>query len=173
MVRKILLFGFIFSNFALSEDLSLEKFFGLEVGNETIKAENIIGGKESNSGVSFGLKTGVQNYEWRTTMLASSFNKDNQESFKTLITFDKFIWASVYESETTILKPYFGFNAGWLRYKNTGIKKDGLIYGVQGGFTLGLSDGVDVDIGYRYSNSEVDTVDNIGNLLLSINYIFE
>jgi len=172
MLNKMLLMVVTLSTFSISKDLSLERFSGLEIGYETIESKNVIGSTESNSGVEFGLRTGVQNYEWRTAVSGHFFKKDEQEQTKVILSLDRFVGVGLYESEDTIMKPYFGAHAGWLKYKNTGTDIDGLIYGVEAGVVWSLSNGADVDLGYRFSSSEVGRVDNMNTFSLAINYIF-
>jgi len=172
MLNKMLFIMVILSSFLVSKDLSLERFSGLEIGYEKVEAKNVIGSTESNIGVELGLRTGVQNYDWRTSISGHFFKKDEQEYIKAILSFDKFVGVGIYESEDTIMKPYIGLNSGWLNYKNTGKKVDGLIYGVEIGIVWALSDGADIDLGYKFSSSEVGRVDNINTFSLAINYIF-
>jgi hypothetical protein len=172
MLKKVLFATVAFGSFGMSKDVNLEKFSGIEVGYERVEAKNVIGSTESNLGVELGFRTGVQNYDWRTAISGHFFKKDEQEYIKALISFDKFVGVGLYESEDTIMKPYIGVHSGWLNYKNTGQKVNGLIYGVESGVVWALSNGADIDFGYRFSSSEVGRVDNIGTFSLAINYIF-
>jgi hypothetical protein len=171
MVKRMLLSVTMLSSFLFSQNLSLEQFLGVEVGYETINSKNVINASEANSGLDVGLKLGTQDLEWRTTFSAHYFKQDEQESVKTIISLDRYMFAGIYETETTIMKPYFGFHAGWLQYKDTAIKDDGLQYGAQIGFAWGLSSGVDFDLGYRRSFTAVDRVKSIDTLMFSVNYI--
>jgi hemolysin activation/secretion protein len=172
MVRNMLLSVATITTFAFSQNLSLEQFLGIELGHETLNSKNVINASESNSGFNVGLKLGAQDYDWRTAFSAYYSKQDEQESVKAIISLDRYLFAGVYETEETIMKPYFGLHAGWLKYKDIGIKDDGLLYGAQIGFAWGLSGGVDFDLGYRRSFTAVDRVNSIGTFALSINYIF-
>jgi len=172
MLNKIVIGVVVMGSLVIAINRELEKFSGLEIAYETVEAKNVIGSTESNSGVKFGLKTGVQNYDWRTTISGNFFKKDEQEYFHGFLSLDKFIGVGLYESEDIIMKPYFGFHGGWLNYKDVSKRTNGLIYGLEGGFVWALSDGIDIDFGYRFSSSEVGRVDNIRSLSLGINYIF-
>lgn len=172
MVNKALLSIVMLSSFALSQNLSLEQFTGIELGYGTINSKNAINASESNSGFDIGLKVGVQDHYWRTAFSAHYLKQDKQESVKTIISIDRYIFAGVYETEDTIMKPYMGLHTGWLKYKDTGVKDNGFAYGAQIGFAWGLSSGIDFDLGYRRSFTGVDMVDTANTLALSINYIF-
>ena len=168
MLKRSLFLVAILNSFAISQDVNLERFFGLELGYERVKEKNVIDALESDNGIEFGLKTGVQSYEWRTIVSGHFFKKDSQEYSKAILSFDRFVGVGLYETEDIIMKPYIGLHTGWLNLSKT----NGLIYGVEAGVVWALSDGVDIDFGYRFSSSEVDRVDNLNSLSLSINYIF-
>ena len=149
-----------------------EQFFGLEFGKHGVESKNVIGASISSSGVEGGVKVGAQNHYWRTAFSTHYSKDDSRDSLELLISIDRYIFASIYESEDNILKPYFGFTGGWLNYKDDGIDGDGLTYGVDLGITWGLSGGVDIDLGYRRLVTGIDEVESINITSISLNYIF-
>lgn len=172
MVNRALLSVTMLSSFLFSQNLSLEQFTGIELGYGKVDSKNAINASESKNGFDIGLKVGVQDYYWRTTFSANYFKEETQESLNTIISIDRYLFAGVYETEDTIMKPYMGFHTGWLNYKDTGVKDNGLVYGLQLGFAWGLSTGIDFDLGYRRSFTAVEKVNTIDIFSMSINYIF-
>jgi len=174
MVKRALLFVAILSSFSFSRNLSLEQFAGVELGYGAMESKNAMNSSESNRGFDFGLKVGVQNYDWRTAFSTNYFKEDKHESLNTLLSVDKFLFAGIYETEDTIMKPYIGANLGWLKYKDSDldIKDSDITYGFQLGFVWGLSSKLDFDFGYRHSFTAIEEVSRVDIFSLSLNYIF-
>jgi len=145
---------------------------GIEAGYGTVQSRNIIGVPESNKGIEFGFRFGAQNEEWRTTISGHQFNKNNQKYLRTMLTFDRFIWSSFYESDRILFKPYLGAHVGWLKYTDNAIEDDGFIYGGQTGLAWNVLEEVDFDLGYRYSFSGINQVDDIDSVVFAINYLY-
>jgi len=174
MFNKILLTIIAFSGVILSQDeFSSERFLGIEAGYGTVQSRNVIGVPKSDRGVEFGFRLGSQNKEWRTTLSAHHFNKNSQQYFRTLLTIDRFLWSSFYETDRVMFKPYIGGHVGWLKYEEgKAITDDGFLYGGQVGLAWNVLEEVDFDLGYRYSFSDVKKVDDIGSIVFAVNYLY-
>ena len=154
------------------DDFSSERLLGIEVGYTTVNTKN--GGvfDKSSSNPEFGLKLGAQNEEWRTT-LHLNFMKTEERSYqKAMIDFDRFVWASLYKTDSIVFKPYLGGHIGWLRYSDDLSSANGLAYGGQMGLTLNVLNEVDFDLGYRYTLTDIENVDDIGSFNFSVNYLY-
>ncbi len=174
MFKRTLLTIIILSSLNHAEDsFSSEQFLGIEAGYGTVQSRNVIGIQESDKGVEFGFRIGAQNQEWRTTISAHAFSKNSQEYFRTLLMFDKFVWSSHYKKDDVVFKPYLGGHVGWLKYSSkSGIEDSGFLYGGQAGIAWNVMREVDFDLGYRYSFSDVHSVDDIGSVVFAVNYLY-
>lgn len=173
MFNRLLLTIIALSSTLLSDDsFSSERFLGIEVGYGTIESRNIIGVPKSDKGVEFGFRLGAQNEEWRTTISGHQFNKNSQEYFRTMLALDRFMWSSLYKTDRIIFKPYLGGHVGWLKYTDGHIDDQGFIYGGQAGLAWNVIKEVDFDLGYRYSFSDVEKVNDIGSVVFAVNYLY-
>jgi opacity protein-like surface antigen len=173
MFNRILLTVILLTSSILAEDsFSSERFLGIEAGYGTVQSKNPIGESVSNEGVEFGFRLGAQNEEWRTTLSGHMFSKNSQEYFRTMLTFDRFIWSSFYETDRIMFKPYLGGHVGWLKYNDKEADDNGFIYGAQAGIAWNVLKEVDFDLGYRYSFSDVKKVDDIGSIVFAVNYLY-
>jgi opacity protein-like surface antigen len=99
-------------------------------------------------------------------------NADEDQNLEMgLLTVDYFIVST--DAASVTVKPYVGFNVGYMNYESSFIDQSGLMYGGQGGIVANVSDKVDIDIAYRYSLG-YDTVDldHFGVLMLGVNYLY-
>jgi opacity protein-like surface antigen len=175
MFNKILLTIILFMTISYAkEEFSSERFLGIEAGYGTIQSRNVIGVPQSEKGVEFGFRLGAQNDEWRTTISAHNFNKNGQKYFRAMLQFDRFVWASLYKTDSIIFKPYIGGHIGWLKYiSNQDYNDDsGMIYGGEVGLAWNVLREVDFDLGYRYSISNINKVDDIGSIVFGVNYLY-
>jgi len=174
MFNKSLLVTLLLSSLLQAKDnFSSERFLGIEAGYGTVKSISAIKKDATKSGVEFGFRFGAQNKEWRTTISAHHFNKNSQQYFRTMLTFDHFVWSSLYKTDDIIFKPYLGAHIGWLKYDDKGgIDDNGFIYGGQAGIAWNVLREVDFDFGYRYSFSDVTNVDDIGGFVFGVNYLY-
>jgi len=175
MVKKIVIFA-IFINLTLfaKEEFSSERFIGIETGYGKVQSRNVIGVPNSTNGVEFGFRFGAQNREWRTTISGHNFNKNEQKYFRGMLSFDRFIWNSLYKSDNILFKPYLGAHIGWLRYvdSKSNVEDSGFIYGGEVGIVWNVLKVVDFDLGYRYSISNIDKVDDIGSFVFAVSYLY-
>ncbi len=174
MFKKLLLTTITFSNLIHAADaFTSERFLGIEAGYGEVKSISAIEQNEVTQGIEFGFRFGAQNSEWRTTISGHNFNKDNHRYFRGMLQFDRFVWASLYETDDIVFKPYLGAHIGWLSYESSGgIKDDSLVYGAQTGLAWNVMREVDFDFGYRYSVSDVPNVDNLGGFVFAVNYLY-
>jgi len=173
MFKKIVLIIIGVTSLGFAKDsFSSDRFIGVEAGYNSIKSTNIIGIQESTKGVEFGFRVGAQNKEWRTTLSGHAFNKNSIKYFRGILTFDRFIWASLYKTDNIVFKPYLGGHAGWMKYSSRGVEDNGFLYGVQAGVAWNVLKEVDFDLGYRYSFSDVSTISDLGGFVFAVNYLY-
>ena len=175
MFNKILLTIVVLATtISAKDEFSSSRFLGIEAGYGTVQSRNVIGVPQSEKGIEFGFRLGAQNEEWRTTLSAHNFNKNGQKYFRGMISFDRFVWASLYKTDNIIFKPYIGGHIGWMKYVNSNIpmEKRGYFYGGEAGLAWNVLREVDFDLGYRYSISNVDKVDDIGSVVFAVNYLY-
>jgi len=155
------------------DDFSSERLLGIEVGYTTVNSTNEIGLNTSNNDVEVGFRMGAQNEEWRTTVRASFMKAQGRDYQKVMLDFDRFVWASLYKTDSIVFKPYLGAHVGWLRYRDdVSLSDNGLAYGGQMGLALNVLNQVDFDLGYRYTVTDIDSVDDIGSFVFSVNYLY-
>ncbi|HHB93734.1 MAG TPA: hypothetical protein ENK88_01120 [Campylobacterales bacterium] len=175
MFNKILLTIIIFiTTISAQQEFSSERFLGIEAGYGTVQSRNVIGVPQSEKGVEFGFRLGAQNDEWRTTLSAHNFNKNGQKYFRGMLSFDRFVWASFYKTDSITFKPYIGGHIGWMKYVNSNVPTEdtGYLYGGEVGLAWNVLKEVDFDLGYRYSISNLDKVDDIGSVVFAVNYLY-
>jgi opacity protein-like surface antigen len=175
MSNKILLTIILFITILFAKDeFSSERFLGIEAGYGEVQTRNVIGVPSSTKGVEFGFRFGAQNEEWRTTISGHNFNKNNQKYFRGMLSFDRFVWASLYKTDNIVFKPYIGGHIGWLKYvdSKSAVDNSGYVYGGQVGLAWNVLKEVDFDFGYRYSISNLDKVDDIGSFVFAVNYLY-
>ena len=154
------------------DDFSSERLLGIELAHTSVKSSNKIGLNETNSNPEFGLKLGAQNEEWRTSIRANFMHVQDKDYQKLMIDFDRFVWTSLYKTDSIVFKPYLGGHIGWLRYTDDITSANGLAYGGQMGLALNVLNQVDFDLGYRYTVSDVSQVNDISSFVFSANYLY-
>jgi len=129
---------------------------------------------QATGNLNLGFRFGSPDENWRTTISGHNFNKKSQKYSGGFLSFDRFIWSSLYESDSIIFKPYLGAHIGWLRYEdsNSNVEDSGYLYGGEAGVVLNVLQQVDFDFGYRYSVSDIDKVDDIGSFIFAVNYLY-
>jgi len=219
MVKKIaiaLLCTALGTSLYAREDISKSDIFiGLEIGSTKIDSstkvfltddeDDIIGDPakyDGGSEIEYGIRIGAEKDEWRTTLLYSYYNNDDEGIEETMhkgsLLLDYFIWSS--DSIDYNVKPYIGLNVGYMSYEASGdllgegnqvyADDSGLFYGAQAGIAMTISEVVQLDLSYRYSliamdDSEdekylgsdewlnsVNSLDNMGSIVFSVNYFY-
>lgn len=170
MVKKIamvLLCAALGSSVQAREITESQKFIGVEVSITEVQGQQV---SDKSNDVSYGLRVGAQNEQWRTMFTLNYFDSGEQNVEKLFLSVDYFfLKTDVYDSYA--LQPYLGVNLGYMNYEST-MENDasGLLYGMQGGVVLDVTDAIGLDIGYRYSLSSADELDHTGDVVFGINY---
>lgn len=163
-----------------------EPFVGLEIGYATVQGDvgggfflgDVIRDYEGDD-VEYGIRLGLQNEEWRTTLTYNYFDSSSdghdQNYEKGLLSIDYFF----YNEASNPFKPYFGGTVGYVNYESTdNIDMNGVVYGGQIGFIYSVNSNVDLDFMYRYSLSNATqddrdaSLDHIGSFVFGLNYEF-
>jgi len=175
MLNKIFILILLIFTFSEAKDaFSSERFLGIEVGYTTLESNNIIGIKESNPDIEYGFKIGAQNMEWRTTVDLNFFKDKKKKYQQARLSFDYFVWNSLYETDDIVFKPYLGTHIGWMNYTNEvgAVESSGMLYGGQAGLAWNVLNEVDFDLSYKYSKTNIKDVESLNGFVLGLNYIY-
>lgn len=173
MFNRIFLLIICSVSFSYSvDDFSSERLLGIEVAYTTVNSRHEEVFKKTNHNAEFGFKIGAQNEEWRTTINANFMKAKSRNYQKMMLSFDRFVWESLYKTDSIVFKPYLGAHIGWLNYNDDLFTDNGLAYGGQLGLVFNVLDEVDFDLGYRHTLTDVEGVDDIGSLTFSVNYLY-
>jgi opacity protein-like surface antigen len=173
MLNKLLLSSLLILTLSEAKDsFSSERLLGIEVGYAGLDTKDDIGLDESVDSVEFGFRIGAQNKEWRTSIIGNMSNSNGHKTQKAMISFDKFVWQSLYKKDDIVFKPYLSGHLGWIKHTADNISEDGMLYGGGFGLAWNVLDEVDFDLGYRYSVTNLDNLDNFDAVTLGVNYIY-
>lgn len=128
---------------------------------------------ESASGMSFGIRFGAQNIDWRTMAVVESFsNGGNDNSYaRGILQVDYFfLGPSQMKIDTYGIRPYAGLNAGLISLDTNDENIKSLTYGAQLGATMNLTNNIDLDLSYRYNLSSSDKIDHTSGISAGIHY---
>lgn len=153
------------------DDFSSERLLGIEVGYSSVSS-NTAGFNQSHTDPEFGIRLGAQNEEWRTTVRANFMETGGRKYQKAMMDFDRFVWATLYKTDSMVFKPYLGGHIGWLRYSDDFTTANGLAYGGQLGLAVNVLDEVDFDLAYRYTLTGTAGVSDMSSLVFSANYLY-
>ena len=174
--------GILLSSVLFGENYSEgKKFIGVELGAASVQGGRyLIPGDlltydqfYKGSDITYGLRFGAQNEEWRTMLLFDYYdNTDEDQSMEMgMVTVDYFVVSS--EAASITVKPYVGLNVGYMNYESSFIDESGIMYGGQGGVVANVSEKVDLDISYRYSlGYDTADLDHLGVFMLGLNYLY-
>ncbi len=144
-------------------------FVGIEVnGVLSSDAEGI-----DASGMSYGLRFGAQNIDWRTMAVLERFSNNGEANAYTrgLLQLDYyFLGMDNLMIDTYGIRPYAGLNAGVLSLDADTKNIKSLTYGAQVGATMNITNNVDFDLGYRYNLSSSDSVDHTSGVSVGLHY---
>lgn len=144
-------------------------FVGLEVdGVLASDADGI-----SASGMSFGLRFGAQNIDWRTMAVLDHFSNNGEANSYTrgLLQLDYFfLGMDNLMLDTYGIRPYAGLNAGLISLDTDTKNIKSLTYGGQVGATMSITNNVDFDLGYRYNLSASDSIDHTSGISVGLHY---
>ena len=126
------------------------------------------------SGMSFGLRFGAQNVDWRTMAVLERFSNNGEANAYTrgLLQLDYFfLGMDNLMIDTYGIRPYAGLNAGLLSFDtpNSGNSKS-LTYGAQLGATMNVAQNIDFDLGYKYNLSSDDNIGHTSGITMGLNY---
>lgn len=184
MVKKLgmaLLCAALGSTLYAREDISTSKLFvGLELDSTKTDSstEAYLGNtpaywpidNTSSSVIEYGARLGAEKEDWRTTILYTYYNNEEQGLEETMnkgsILLDYFIWST--GSAQYNVKPYIGAHVGYMSYEanvnsvagfNAKIADDsGVFYGGQAGIAMTISEVVEFDLSYKYSLTTLDGI---------------
>ena len=184
-MRKIIatvFLGLMLSSSLFAENYSTgKKFIGVEVGaaelqggvymdlNDPFSYDQFYRGSD----VTFGLRVGAQNDNYRTMLLFDYYdNTDEDQNLELgLISIDYYIISS--EAGSVTIKPFIGINVGYASYESTLVEESDFVYGGQAGVVVNVSEKIDVDLSYRYSLTyESFNLDHFGVIMLGLNYLY-
>lgn len=146
-------------------------FVGIELsGMLGVDADGVNSG-----GISWGLRFGAQNLEWRTMAVLESFsNSDDDNNYlRGAVQLDYFFLGSEnLVIENYPVRPYFGLNIGALSMDTQkgayNIKT--LTYGAQIGATMSVTNNIDLDLSYKYNTATADEISSMHGITLGLNY---
>jgi hypothetical protein len=156
-----------------SDALRSKAFIGFEIAGTNLDSNSSAG-----TNISYGIRVGAQNDEWRTTLLYNYYNNTdlgieettNQGSFN----LDYFLWAM--ETSSLQIKPFVGLHVGYMNYEwllnGVGVDESDVFFGGQVGISLEVINVVELDLGYKYSKTNINTLDNLGSFFLGLNYFY-
>ena len=173
MFNKLLLSSLLILTLSeAKESFSSERLLGIEVGYTGVDTKDAIGLQQTTRGVEFGFRMGAQNKDWRTILTGDMSNSDGHKIQKALISFDKFVWQSLYKKDDIIFKPYLSGHIGYLKHLTDNISEKGMLYGGGLGVAWNVLNEVDFDLGYRYSFTNLDNLDSLSTMTFGVNYIY-
>ncbi len=163
------------SLYAGNYDSDSKGFLGLEVGAATVQGDRFFGtglnaGYEGDA-VEYGFRIGAQTNEWRAMFVFDYYDSsdDDQNLEKSFLMVDYFFL----ESDSDVnFRPFIGANVGYVNYESTFVESSDFAYGGQIGFAVEVAEVMDVDLSYRYSLSNSEQLDNMGSIVLGINYLY-
>ena len=127
----------------------------------------------SASGMSFGLRFGAQNIDWRTMAVLERFSNNSEANAYTrgLLQLDYFfLGMDNLMIDTYGIRPYAGLNAGVISLDTDTKNIKSLTYGAQVGATMNLTNNIDFDLGYRYNLSSSDSIDHNSGIAVGLHY---
>jgi len=128
---------------------------------------------KSNSGMSFGIRFGAQNVEWRTMAILEKFgSEDDYNNYvRGILQLDYyFLGMDNLMIDSYAIRPYAGVNAGALSLDTETENIKSLTYGGQIGATMNVTGNIDLDVGYRYNLSTSDKIDHTSGIAVGLHY---
>ena len=142
------------------------------VGIEINPLFGVVADGYSADGLSFGLRFGAQNLEWRTMAIIEKYNNDDyNDYFRGLLQLDYFfLGMDNLVIDSYAIRPYFGLNVGGISIDTTEKNVKSLTYGAQVGATMNLTNQLDLDIGYRYNLATSESIDRVHGATIGLHY---
>lgn len=139
-------------------------------GSHKSSASASVDNNFSTAGLSYGLRLGAQNSEWRSMVTFDRFINEEAAYFLGQIHADYLLHFMDGYTEIGI-KPFLGLNGGYGNYEAKGnISESGFTYGGETGIIFDVSENVDVDVMYQYTLSSAEAFNYVSNVKLGINY---
>jgi len=155
-----------------ADDFSSERLLGIEVGYAGMDTKDAIGLDSSIDNIEYGFRIGAQNIDWRTLIVGNLSDSKGHKYQKIMLSFDKFVWQSLYKKDNIVFKPYLSGHIGWIKHSVNGNDNSGLLYGGGAGLVWNVLDEIDFDLGYRYTVTELDNLDSLNAITFGVNYIY-
>jgi len=181
MWRKIIL-PYVVSGLAVvsAGDYDMEAnpskvFIGVQVGAAWVQGSHKNDLNYKTSGLSYGVRLGAQNSEWRTMLTFDRFKNDEASYERGEVHADYLLHVMNGISGIGIT-PFIGVNGGYANYEakaapgKPSINESGITYGGEAGVIFDVTENIDVDLMYQYSMSRADAFDHVGNLKVGVNY---
>lgn len=183
-MKKIttIILGMALSSALYADNYSVgDKFVGIEGGSATIQGAVYTDINDplsydplyDGSDITYGLRFGAQNDEYRSTILFDYYNNPDEDQTLQigLVTVDYYVLSQ--DAASVKIKPYIGINLGYLRYESTLVDEQGFAYGGQAGIAASVSSKIDIDVAYRYSLAyNTHTMDHFGAFMVGLNYLY-
>jgi len=144
-------------------------FVGIELNGVTASdADGISAG-----GLSYGLRFGAQNIDWRTMAVVERFANNGEANNYTrgIVQLDYFfLGQSQMQLDTYGIRPYAGLNAGLISLDTDTSNIKSLTYGAELGASMSLTNNIDFDLSYRYNLSSSDRIDHTSGISAGLHY---
>jgi len=176
MWRKIILPYVVLGLAAVSAgDFDMEAnpsqvFVGIQLGEAWVQGSHENDLNYKTSGLSYGLRLGAQNSEWRSMVTFDRFKNDEASYERGEIHAD-YLFHLMDGGAGMGIKPFIGVNGGYANYEaKGGVNENGITYGGEAGVIFDVTENIDVDLMYQYTMSRADAFDHVGNLKVGVNY---
>jgi len=143
-------------------------FIGLELGYTSIQGDTLLMNNYDSSDISYGVRLGALNEEWRTMFLGTYVDSGEQSIQTGLISFDYLLS----NPKDGGFIPYIGAHGGYASYESDFIQGDGYVYGGQVGVIVDLMPELSIDVNYRYSLGDADELNSYGTFVIALDYKF-
>ena len=145
-------------------------FVGVQFGKAWVQGSHESGDDYQTDGLSYGLRLGAQNQEWRSMVTFDHFDNDEVIYDRGEIHAD-YLFRMATDTVGVGIVPFIGINGGYAKYKARGdIEDGGFTYGGEAGVIFDVSESIDIDVMYQYTVGQADVLDSIGNLKIGVNY---
>jgi len=145
-------------------------FIGFEISPLTSVTADGFG----DASMSYGLRFGAQNTEWRTMAVLEKMSSNNNDNdyVRGLLQLDYFfLGMDNLMIDTYAIRPYVGINAGVASVDTEQEKSlKTLTYGAEAGASMTLTNNLDLDVSYRYNLHSSEYVDSIGTATIGLHY---
>jgi len=168
MMKKIILSLACVAGLSSAATAESTGFIGLEVGYTSIQGDTLLINSYDSSDVSYGVRLGAMNEEWRTMFLGTYVDSGDQSIQSGLISFDYLLTSP----KDGGFIPYIGAHGGYASYESDFIQGDGYVYGGQIGVIVDLMPELALDVNYRYTLADSDQLNHSGSLVVALDYKF-